>query len=101
MNIVREMIERSSIEEFAERYGLTMVVSERRPPHQSGAKFCARFKNVELKLGGMLAGRLGNGATEAEAIADYARTISGALLVENAYSDDARREIQAPILGET
>lgn len=95
MKIVREMLSRGRIEDFADQHELTMKVFERHA-HSSPDRFYAHFDRVDVKEGSVLVGRFGDGATEDQAIADYANKISGAFLVYSAYTD-ARREMRAPI----
>lgn len=95
MKIEREFITRESIENFADRHGLTMRVNER---STSGLpRFYARFKDVEVGNGCILIGAFGNGDTEDEAIAAYAAEISKQRLIVNAGTAE-RREIIAPVL---
>lgn len=86
-----------TLEEFAERYGLVMAVSERSlAEHSVHVRFTAHFKCVEVKTDGhMLAGYFGNGPTPEIAIQDYGRKIAGRRLVFNAYTPD-RKEFDAP-----
>lgn len=94
MKTVIKRASRMTIEEFAEKHGLTMVLTERRKqyirvPHE---RWLAHFDNCETKDGCILSGTYGQGATTKEAIADYADKITGKLLVIDAYGDN-RREI--------
>lgn len=95
MNIERESIASMGIEDFAEQHGLTMLISER--PRNDAAKFYARFKGADVKEQHVLIGVHGNGATEADAIQDYANQISLKCLVLRADYPD-RRVIEVPIL---
>ena len=97
MKIVRENIPRMTIEEFAERNALTMQVVERPLPEGNPDRFYAHFKSCEAMEGGMLRGTHGNGATEEDAISDYARRISFGTIVIGAMKK-GRREIQVPRL---
>lgn len=69
---------RVTIEQFAERYDLTMVVREPVSPGCPGLDGCfsAHFKGVEVALGGFLYSLYGHHVTEADAINDYSRSIS-------------------------
>ena len=90
INRVLEM----TLEEFAEKEGLTMEVNERSNAHPI-APFYASFRYVEVQLGCMLKHVTGNGSTPEEAIRDYAKRISQQPLVIDAYKK-SRREINAP-----
>lgn len=94
MKIEYHYIPTMTIEQFAEKHDLTMAIFERKGGHPS-VRFYAHFKNAEVKDGSVLIGEHGNGPTEGEAIADYARKISGKRLVLNAY-DEKRLEIDVP-----
>jgi hypothetical protein len=69
-----------TIEEFADQHGLIMEVHQRK--HHD---YYAHFKNADLER------VYGNGITEGGAIKNYARKISGNILVVG-------REIQVPTL---
>jgi hypothetical protein len=75
-----------------------MVVRER-PflPEGDAAKYFASFERTEIKNDCVLIGAYGNGATENEAIANYAKRISFCRIVVNAFKRN-RREIQVPRL---
>ena len=92
MQITEETIRQGTIEEFADKHGLTMQVRERRLPVGDRNRFDAYFESCEVKEGGILISSFGNGATLEEAIANYAREISLKRLVCNAYGTD-RREV--------
>ena len=100
MKIERQKQPRMTINEFADRHDLTMVVVERPIRHRDGLKdlYC-HFKSAEVKDGGLLRGASGNGNSEDEAISDYARQISEQLLVIDAMTQE-RREIFVPVLVE-
>lgn len=91
------------IEEFADKYGLIMEVHERSArdycagPWLERFRYFAHFKRAEIKEGRMLSSASGDGATPEEAIADYARNISGQLLIIDAYRDE-RCELHVPML---
>lgn len=100
MKIVRGLVPVMTIEDFAEANRLTMEVRERKVPLGSPNRFYARFASSETKEyagDGILSGTYGSGATEAEAIADYAKEISLKLLVLDAWKP-TRREIEVPRL---
>lgn len=98
MKIKRDMVERCTIEEFADRHGLVMEVHERNPiQFPFLPRFFAYFSHAEIAERGCLVGTFGNGQTELDAIDDYARAISGKILAIDAYSKD-RRNIDVPIL---
>lgn len=98
MKIIRELIKRQTIEEFAVEHDLVMKIVERSTtssPVQD--RFFCHFEHIEEKDGSCLISASGNGNTEQEAINDYAKRISEKYLVYNAYKDD-RRTIMAPCL---
>jgi hypothetical protein len=85
-----------TIQEFADREGLTMEVKERGSDRISNATpWFATLKGVDVIDGIMLGAAWGNGNTPDQAIADCVRNISEQRLVFGAYTD-SRREIQAP-----
>lgn len=86
-------IKKYTIEEFADEHGLEMEVHER----EHFNDFYAHFKNCEIKEGSMLCGTAGYGPTPESAIEDYAKKISGKLLVIGAYTGE-RREYYVPNL---
>jgi hypothetical protein len=75
-----------------------MVVDEREYSLIHLGRFCASFQGCETKKSktdGFLTSFCGNGKTVKEAIKDYARQLSGLLLVKDSHSR-ARKEIQVP-----
>ncbi len=110
MQIKRNPIKRLTIEQFADQHGLVMEIDEYAtwpqhmmpftPGRSPTTRFTASFEHAEVKDGPILSSAYGNGTSEAEAIADYARQISGKLLVIDATSED-RFEIEVPILSST
>jgi hypothetical protein len=102
MQIEMHERERSTLEEFAEKYNLVMEIHERTPRDMGklwheGLRYYAHFKNCEMKNDSILIGEFGNGATACEAITDYAQRISESVLVINAMGN-TRQEIRVPIL---
>jgi hypothetical protein len=102
MNIVREFIPEMTVAEFAELHGLTMVITERRMDRwqreRGIERYIARFKKADIKRECILEGAYGNGNTEAEAIADYARKISGERLVADDDRDNRVLDVIVPRL---
>ncbi len=88
-----------SLEEFATKHGLEMVVTERpldewhRKRHSP--RYMARFRRVEVKQGACLASLRGEGNTPDEAIKDYMSQILGERMVYDAMGNN-RREITVP-----
>lgn len=97
MKIERNFIPEIDIAKFAEANGLTMQVNERRN-HAPEARFYAHFKNCEVMDGGCLIGNFGNGATEDQAIAEYASAISLKRVAIDAGDPAKRVEINVPRL---
>lgn len=97
MNITRKPIPVTTIEEFADKHDLEMEMHERKREVGDPTRYYCRFERAELSEGTMLRGAFGNGATEEEAIADYAKEISLGRLVINAYTRE-RKEIDVPRL---
>jgi hypothetical protein len=98
METVRALVPTSTIEAFAELHGLTMLVSERPGPLVASGlrRFYATFKSTDVMEDGCLIGTHGNGNTEEEAIADYARGISELRIAVRAGDALSRMEIQCP-----
>lgn len=88
-----------SLEAFAEKYGLEMMVNENsKRAELKGkplARYSANFRNVEVKDGVMLHSTYGYGATVDEAIRDYVNRIEGTRIVHNADLPE-RAEINVP-----
>lgn len=101
MQIDMKPLPRMTLEEFADRHGLTMEVAERHPCDWSAPghfqRYYAHFKSAEVKEGNILKGVFGNGSTTEEAIENYAREISRKRLVLDAYKG-TRRELEVPCL---
>jgi hypothetical protein len=101
MRIRRELVERSTIDAFAEEHDLEMVITERRMDRWQRdhrlLPFMAQFRGVEVSDGSILRGTYGQGRSEAEAIADYARQISGERVVVDAMKE-TRRMLLVPRL---
>jgi hypothetical protein len=94
MKIDIERVPEMTIEEFADKHGLTMKVRER-TFSLNGMLFFAGFDRVEVKDGPVLVSTFGDGATPEEAILDYTRKISLKLLAIDAFLP-GRQNIQAP-----
>lgn len=101
INVIR--VAETTIEEFADRHGLVMEVSERRMDRWQRShrleRFTATFKGVEVADAGMLLSVYGSGDTEIDAIRNYAERISSERLVVDAMKS-TRREIAVPRLVE-
>lgn len=95
MKIERHLVPESTLEDFADKHGLVMVVNERPTSYRPLKRFYVKFSHIEIKDGRCLISPHGNGDTEEEAIADYAQCISECSLVYKAFSED-RKEIRAP-----
>ncbi len=102
MIIERELVPEMTIEDFADSHGLVMQVMERESADIAMAhigpngRFYAHFKGAEIKGNRVLISTFGDGATEANAIANYAKEISEKILVFNAYDKAARLELKCP-----
>ncbi len=92
MKIERHYIPKSSLEDFVNSHGLTMVITERDNGH-----YHARIKGAERKEEGCLVSEFGVGNTEDSAMKDYMDKISNEILVFNAFSTN-RKEIKVPLL---
>lgn len=97
MNIIRNYVPTDILEHFAEQNNLTMVVTERPNSIGSPLRFFARFEGSDVAGNGVLIGTYGNGSTEQEAIANYAKEISEKTLVIDAWKPN-RSEIKVPRL---
>lgn len=92
MKIERRIASAATLEGFAKRHNLTMLVVERERPLVPGMNFYAQFKNVTVKNGWLAVDAYGDGITETAAIEDYAHEISGRTIFVNG------REIEVPLL---
>ena len=65
MKIINKNIKRMTIEQFAEKHNLTMVVNERHSGcgNNTLPRFYARFENSDVSEGFLLYGKYGNGNT--------------------------------------
>ena len=86
-----------TLEEFADKNGLVMEVRARDEPERFHLRFSARFSHAGVQDGTLLKSISGKGATEDLAIGNYAREISGRLIVIDSMGAD-RREIEVPKL---
>jgi hypothetical protein len=101
VNIARELVPTSTIEDFADKHGLTMEVRERGGDWQgTDGQFYARFRHADVLESPFLIGEFGNGHTEAEAIRAYAKAISEKVLCVDSWTPK-RREIVCPRFVET
>lgn len=103
MQVVVHRVPESTLDEFAQKHGLVIVVTERRMDRwqrEHGlCRYVAMFQGAEVASGGLLRGEYGEGNTEEEAIRNYAEVISHERLIVGAFTD-ARREIDVPRLRE-
>ena len=99
MKVIINNLDKVNLEDFANEYNLTMLVSERDMAAQvlGMSKYTAKFKGVEVKKGLTLEGAYGNANTPEDAIKDYCKQISGKWIVANAYGKD-RMMVYAPHL---
>ena len=92
-----------SLSDFADKYGLIMVVRERNPKDHGAdgwkpeMRYYACFKNVEVTESGVLRGVFGDGATPELAIANYAKRISGQVIAIDAFGKN-RQDVCVPLL---
>ena len=91
MKIVTESVPACTLEEFADKYDLIMIVKERPLPEGDPSRFYARFEGVEVGGDGTLTTAFGNGATPEDAMAAYAERIYLATLVVDAHKDSRRQ----------
>jgi len=90
-------IEEMTIDDLADKNSLVMDVNEIETINGERV-WHARFRDVEVKDGGLLESAYGSGATPETAIRDYARRISRCTLVYKATDKSERRQIIAPRL---
>lgn len=83
------------IETFADMMNLSLEINSR--PRKTDARYYAKFSCVEIMENGMLVGTYGDGRTPNEAVAAYAKQLSGKRIAVGAYTDN-RREINVPEL---
>jgi hypothetical protein len=96
MKIERVFLSEVTLESFADKYDLTLLVVERAQFRSFGiARFYTHFKNTEIMDNGFLVSTTGEGDTPEEAIQDYARKIAGKRIAWKAYQRQ-RQEIQVP-----
>lgn len=76
MKIIRDFVERQTLERFADGYGLDLIVRERKNG-LGQLSYTANLDKFELKEGGCLTSPFGSGLTEEAAILDYLPKISG------------------------
>lgn len=93
MNVNFKKIPTSTIQEFAEKHGLTMRIIER--DFIDLPKYCAYLEELEIKDGCILTSVAGNGNTPEEAMQDYGSKISRQYIVINAMLS-SRREMFVP-----
>lgn len=89
-----------SIEEFAEKYDLTMEVHDLGPDNipRRGFRYYVIFSNAKIVQEGLwLVSKSGKGNSQEEAIADYTTQINNNILVLNAH-DKERHTIKIPRL---
>lgn len=102
MKIEISRLDRMSLEDFADEYGLTMKVREKLVTksisglNPEGPVFRASFYQLEIKIGACLHSAFGSGKTVEEAIGNYAKAISGCKAVIRAGYD--REDIKVPLL---
>ena len=101
MKTIITLVSSDTLENFADKHGLVMLVNERIPANLGGRwdeslRFYAHFDDAEVKKGGFLSATHGNGASVEEAIESYMAAISEQLLVVNAYGGIHRKEIRMP-----
>jgi hypothetical protein len=84
-----------SLQEFADKHGLELVVDERSMPCSPASRYHASFAGTEIKEGPFLSGAYGDGHTPNEAIQNYAMKLRGKTLVVDAYKP-TRCEIKVP-----
>lgn len=97
MKITVHELPRMTVEEFADLHDLEMEVRERFS-EDGPYRFYAHFSETEESRGGLLVGVYGDGGSPEEAIANYAKAISGKLLVVQPFSPEGRKKISVPIL---
>jgi len=83
--------ERMTLEDFADKHNLEMIVRE----YDWG--WAASFENAEVKDGSVLISEYGSGSDPESAILNYKKIISDKTLVIGAYTT-SRREICVPVL---
>jgi len=90
-----------SLQEFADEHNLTLEMHERTGRDFHGLpRFYCHFKHADVKQGGCLYGKFGQGSTEVDAMKDYIKEIRETILVIDAWAinPDDRHEIVVPNL---
>lgn len=100
MKIKRDILEYMTIEEFADKHVLTMLINERTGFEDPHMRFYAQFEYSHILEGGtMLVGTYGNGSTEEAAIEQYATEIDGKILSLNDFNfERSKLRLQVPHL---
>jgi hypothetical protein len=98
VKIKRQLVKESTLEEFADQHGLVLEIRERGGARGTAARFYCHFENSDIADGGFLVGAHGNGRTEEEAMADYAKRISESVLCIDGFRKKSRRDILVPRL---
>lgn len=90
---------KTSLEDFADKHGLTLLVGERTANCWTNDRFYARFKHISVKNkdGDGFCVVMGDGPTADEAICKYADAISGRTIVIDT-TEKSHKEIQVPQL---
>jgi hypothetical protein len=102
MHIEFHLVERTTIEEFADKHNLVMEIHERTPSDMGNrwsdsSQYYAHFKDCEVKDGSCLIGAFGNGTEPNIAIQNYAWEISNKMIVIDAGTEN-RRVLRVPYL---
>ena len=84
-----------TLEDFADKHNLHMVVTERKVPEGVKDRYYAHFKHVEVSEGSILRGEYGNGICPEAAISAYGRAISLKKIIYDAMGKN-RKEIEVP-----
>jgi len=98
MKVTVNRMQTSTLEDFADKYGLELVVDERGRPVGDPRRFYARFRYTDVRQDGCLVGVFvsGDGASPADAIENYTEAISGKIL--GVSPNGVRHDLQAPKL---
>jgi hypothetical protein len=84
-----------TMEDFADKHNLHMVVTERKVPDGVKDRFYARFEHVEISEGCILRGAYGDGVSPEAAIYAYGEAISLKKIIYDAMGKN-RKEIEVP-----
>ena len=102
MDIIRNLVKKVTLQDFAKDHGLTMVVNERDtedPSFSHLKRFYVSFVDVHKYDGHGIGSLYGQGDTEEEAISNYAKLLSNERVMIGYFADKKKaKDIFVPYL---